>query len=93
MDSEIRIPAASAVRPAGLIIRQKDPNNLEMPFENLNGFITPTPSFYVRTHYPVPKIDKASWKLRIEGEVERPFDIGYAHRAISMARSAFDSRG
>ena len=30
------------VRPGGLIIRQKDPNNLEMPFDQLGDFITPT---------------------------------------------------
>jgi len=28
--------------PRGLIIRQKDPNNLEMPFDQLGDFITPS---------------------------------------------------
>jgi DMSO/TMAO reductase YedYZ molybdopterin-dependent catalytic subunit len=61
----------------GKIVRSEDPPNLEMPFEQLDGFITPTKSFYVRTHFPVPKIDKAKWRLRIEGEVEEPFEISY----------------
>jgi DMSO/TMAO reductase YedYZ molybdopterin-dependent catalytic subunit len=61
----------------GKIVRSEDPLNLEMPFEELDGFITPTKSFYVRSHFPIPKIDKAEWRLRIEGEVEKPFEIGY----------------
>jgi DMSO/TMAO reductase YedYZ molybdopterin-dependent catalytic subunit len=61
----------------GKIVRSEEPLNLEMPFENLDGFITPTKSFYVRTHFPIPKIDKNRWRLRVEGEVERPFEINY----------------
>jgi DMSO/TMAO reductase YedYZ molybdopterin-dependent catalytic subunit len=61
----------------GKIVREKDPLNLEMPFETLDGFITPTKLFYVRTHFPIPKIDKKKWQLRVEGEVERPFKINY----------------
>src|SRR5436190_2296686 len=48
-----------------------------MPFETLDSFITPTRSFYVRTHFPIPKIDRNKWRLRVEGEVERPFEINY----------------
>src|SRR5438552_1839160 len=59
----------------GKIVRCEDPLNLEMPFEKLDGFITPTKAFYVRTHLPLPKIDKNKWRLRVEGEVEKPFDL------------------
>src|SRR5436853_3724840 len=61
----------------GKIVRGEAPLNLEMPFETLDGFITPTKSFYVRTHFPIPKIDKNKWRLRVEGEVEKPFEINY----------------
>ena len=61
----------------GKIVRGQDPLNLEMPFENLHGFITPTESFYVRTHFPIPKIDRDKWRLRIEGAVERPLELSY----------------
>jgi len=61
----------------GKIIRSEDPPNLEMPFETLDGFITPTKSFYVRTHFPIPKIDKSQWRLHVEGEVDKPFKISY----------------
>jgi DMSO/TMAO reductase YedYZ molybdopterin-dependent catalytic subunit len=62
---------------AGKIVRREEPLNLEMPFETLDGFITPTKLFYVRTHFPIPKIDRNKWRLRVEGEVERPFEINY----------------
>lgn len=61
----------------GKIVRNEDPLNLEMPFEKLEGFITATESFYVRTHFPIPKIDKKTWRLRVEGEVEKPLALSY----------------
>ena len=61
----------------GRIVRGEDPLNLEMPFEKLDGFITPTESFYVRTHFPIPAIDRDEWWLHVEGEVEKPFAINY----------------
>src|SRR5438034_2637098 len=62
---------------AGKIVRGETPLNLEMPFEKLDGFLTPTESFYVRTHFPIPSIDRDAWWLRIEGEVENSFVINY----------------
>jgi hypothetical protein len=44
--------SGTAVRPVGLIIRQNDPNNREMPFDQLGDFITPTELFYIRSHFP-----------------------------------------
>src|SRR6266513_2042874 len=61
----------------GRIIRGEAPLNLETPFEKLDSFITPTESFYVRTHFPIPSIDRDAWWLRIEGEVENSFAINY----------------
>jgi DMSO/TMAO reductase YedYZ molybdopterin-dependent catalytic subunit len=61
----------------GKIVRGEDPLNLEMPFSKVDQFITPTESFYVRTHFPIPKIEKRDWRLRVEGEVERPYELRY----------------
>jgi len=61
----------------GRIVRSEEPLNLEMPFETVESFITPTKSFYVRTHFPIPKIDRDAWWLHVEGEVENPFAINY----------------
>jgi DMSO/TMAO reductase YedYZ molybdopterin-dependent catalytic subunit len=60
-----------------LIVREQDPLNLEMPFSSLSGFITPNESFYVRCHFPIPEISAESWSLKIEGEVEAPFELTY----------------
>src|SRR5437762_1684043 len=59
------------------IVRSEDPLNLEVPFSTLDSFSTPTTSFYIRTHFPIPKINRNKWQLRVEGEVERPFEINY----------------
>src|SRR5262245_47046909 len=61
----------------GLIIRQKEPNNLEMPFNQLDSFLTPTELFYIRSHFPTPKLELASYHLRIEGAVRHPFSLSY----------------
>ena len=83
----------------GKIVRSVDPPNLEMPFETLDGFITPTKSFYVRTHFPIPKIDRDAWRLRVEGEVEKPFQISYdelirleSHKVPVMLECAGNNR-
>ena len=45
--------------------------------KQLEGFLTPTESFYVRTHFPIPSIDRDAWWLRIEGDIENSFAINY----------------
>jgi DMSO/TMAO reductase YedYZ molybdopterin-dependent catalytic subunit len=62
---------------AGRILRGESPLNLEMPFEKLEGFLTPTESFYVRTHFPIPSIDRDAWWLHFEGDVDNSFAINY----------------
>jgi DMSO/TMAO reductase YedYZ molybdopterin-dependent catalytic subunit len=61
----------------GRIVRSEDPLNLETPFETVESFIMPTQLFYVRTHFPIPRIDRDAWWLHVEGEVEKPFAINY----------------
>jgi DMSO/TMAO reductase YedYZ molybdopterin-dependent catalytic subunit len=61
----------------GLIIRQKEPNNLETPFDQIDSFLTPTQLFYIRSHFSAPKLDLASYQLRIDGAVRKPFSLSY----------------
>ncbi|MEP6585102.1 MAG: sulfite oxidase [Candidatus Udaeobacter sp.] len=61
----------------GRIVHSESPLNLEMPFSTLDSFLTPTKSFYVRTHFPIPAIDRDAWWLHVEGEVEKTFAINY----------------
>lgn len=62
---------------SGMIIRERGPDNLEMPFSSLDGFLTPNERFYVRSHFEVPTIEPGSWRLKVEGEVEHPFELTY----------------
>src|ERR1700682_1744961 len=61
----------------GLIIRQKEPPNLETPFDQFDSFLTPTELFYIRSHFSAPKLDLASYQLRIDGAVRSPFSLSY----------------
>jgi DMSO/TMAO reductase YedYZ molybdopterin-dependent catalytic subunit len=63
--------------PKGLIIRQKEPTNLEMPFDQIDSYLTPTELFYIRSHFPAPSIDAASYQLRIDGAVRSPLELSY----------------
>jgi DMSO/TMAO reductase YedYZ molybdopterin-dependent catalytic subunit len=65
------------VSSAGLIIRQKEPKNLEAPFDRIDSYLTPTELFYIRSHFPTPNLDRASYQLRIDGAVRRPFALNY----------------
>jgi DMSO/TMAO reductase YedYZ molybdopterin-dependent catalytic subunit len=58
-----------------MITREKEPPNLEMPFSALDDFITPNERFYVRCHFPIPKINERDWRLKVEGLVARPFEM------------------
>jgi DMSO/TMAO reductase YedYZ molybdopterin-dependent catalytic subunit len=62
---------------AGLTIRQKEPKNLEAPFDRIESYLTPTELFYIRSHFPIPTVDCASYKLRIDGAVRSPLALSY----------------
>jgi DMSO/TMAO reductase YedYZ molybdopterin-dependent catalytic subunit len=62
---------------AGLTIRQKEPKNLESPFDQIDSYLTPTELFYIRSHFPIPTLDRTSYKLRIGGAVRSPFALSY----------------
>jgi DMSO/TMAO reductase YedYZ molybdopterin-dependent catalytic subunit len=66
-----------ASSPVGLIIRQKEPRNLETPFDQLDSFLTPTELFYIRSHFPTPTLDITSYRLRIDGAVQHPLSLSY----------------
>lgn len=61
----------------GMILREKEPLNLEFPFRTLSKWIIPNEQFYVRNHFPPPRLDPATWRLRIEGAVEKPQDFSF----------------
>ena len=71
----------------GLIVREQEPLNLEMPFSTLSGFTTPNESFYVRCHFPIPEIAVSEWRLKIDGDVDAPFELDYAELLAMESRT------
>lgn len=61
----------------GLIVRAHEPRNLEFPVSELRDPIIPNEQFFVRSHFAVPPVDVKSWRLKVEGAVERPFELTY----------------
>src|SRR6266566_4380959 len=60
---------------AGLIIRQKEPLNLETPLDQVDSYLTPPELFYVRSHFRIPTIDVASYQLRVDGAVRHQLSL------------------
>jgi len=45
---------------------------------SLSTILTPNDRFYVRNHFPAPKINAAEWKLQVTGQVRSSFGLNYA---------------
>ena len=60
--------------------------NHGMPLEALRYDVTPPGLHYVLTHYDIPAVDPATWRLEIGGAVERPAEP-VARRAARRPRS------
>ena len=76
-----------ALASPGMIVREKEPLNLEMPFTSIEGFITPNERFYVRSHNTIPELSAGAWRLEVEGDVETPFSMDYEELATMDART------
>jgi len=61
----------------GLIVRAHEPRNLEFPLSELRDPIVPNEQFFVRSHFAVPPVDVKAWRLKVEGAVEKPFELTY----------------
>lgn len=61
---------------AGLVIRQREPVNLESPFACLEGVLTPNSLFYVRSHFKAPALKVEDWHLAVGGTVREGFSVG-----------------
>jgi DMSO/TMAO reductase YedYZ molybdopterin-dependent catalytic subunit len=61
----------------GLILREKEPPNLEFPFAALDQRITPNDRFFVRCHFAVPQVNAADWRLKVDGHVHQPLELSY----------------
>lgn len=75
--------------PPSRIVREFEPQNLEAPLSVLEQPITPTALHFVRGHFPTPRLDAETWRLRIEGAVSRPMELDLAslHRLPVVERA------
>jgi DMSO/TMAO reductase YedYZ molybdopterin-dependent catalytic subunit len=87
MDMRAEKWSGEAMRHPGLIIRQKDPNNLEMPFDYLDDFITPSELFYIRSHFPTPELDPRTYRLSMSGAVRNELSLSYADLRAMPSRT------
>ena len=60
---------------AGLVVHQAEALNCETPPGDLGGDLTPTARFYRRSHFPIPVLDPAAWRLAVGGMVHRPLSL------------------
>ncbi len=49
--------------------------NHGMPLEALRWDVTPVGLHYLLTHYDIPKVDPATWRLEVDGLVEQPLSL------------------
>jgi sulfite oxidase len=73
-----RLAAQEVLSKDRLIVRAARPQDLETPAHLLTSWITPNDLFYVRSHFYTPSIDANAWRLRIDGDVERPLELTLA---------------
>src|SRR4051795_4692441 len=63
---------AAAISPEELALAAR---NHGMPLEALAYDVTPVGMHYLLTHYDVPRVDAATWRLEVDGAVERPMSL------------------
>jgi DMSO/TMAO reductase YedYZ molybdopterin-dependent catalytic subunit len=71
----------------GLVVRAHEPRNLEFPVSELRDPIIPNEHFFVRSHFAVAHVDVKTWRLKVEGAVEKPFEMTYEELAGLPSRT------
>jgi DMSO/TMAO reductase YedYZ molybdopterin-dependent catalytic subunit len=59
-------------------LTSSEPQNLSYPLRIVDGTVTPSSLLFVRDHFSEPDISLNSWKLRIDGRVEQPYEVAFA---------------
>ncbi len=71
--------AHGASPPAELLVRNAWPEHFETTLEALGrSQITRNDRFFVRSHFPAPTVDPASWRLEVTGLVRTPLALTLA---------------
>jgi DMSO/TMAO reductase YedYZ molybdopterin-dependent catalytic subunit len=67
------LPAAGPI--FGEVLTSSEPQNFTFPLEGITGSITPPDRFFARDHFREPEVSLSTWRLKIEGRVERPLEL------------------
>ena len=71
---------------AGLVVHRAHPLNCETSIPALiGGVVMPNAHFYVRNHFPMPRLDPSTWRLAVGGLVDRPLSLSL--RELGTMRS------
>ncbi len=83
-----RDAAAKGLGAPALIERNAWPEHWETTVAALGrSALTPNDAFFVRSHFPVPAVDRASWRLEVSGLVRKPLTLDLAALgAMAQAR-------
>ena len=74
-----RVRAEDTLLPRkGLIELSSRPQNYESPLGVFTSRLTPTPQFYIRSHFDTPTINLSTWRLTIDGLVDAPQQLSLA---------------
>ncbi len=73
-----KLISLSATALIGSALKASKLENLSYPLKNVEGTITAPNLFFVRDHFSEPEVALDSWSLRVEGAVERPFELGFS---------------
>src|SRR5258707_8538705 len=71
------VDTASQFSSAGLVIRQKEPKNLEAPFDRIAWYLPPMELFYMRNPFPTQNLAPASYELGVDGAFMHPLTLSY----------------
>ena len=82
--------ALAAAAPPRLIVRNDWPEHWETGLEALGReWRTPNDVFFARSHFPVPEVDAASWRLEVAGRVGTPLSLSLDElRALPSVEAA-----
>jgi len=64
----------------------REARNLSYPLQAIEGIITPAEMFFIRDHFSEPELSLSDWRLKIEGRVARPLELGLADLLESPAK-------
>ena len=57
------------------VLSTTEPLNFTFPLEGVDGTVTPADRCFVRDHFREPELSLSSWRLKVEGRVERPLEL------------------